>query len=167
MCSIGLGNGYFVSLHATEKIISLDPSPLNVVLLQEIQRYNALLTVMRTSLVDLNKAIQGLVVMSADLEEAFTCIFEARVPPLWEKAYSSLKPLAAWTRDLIQRVEQFAKWAETAHPPHIFWLSGFTFPTGFLTAVLQFSARQNAVPVDSLSWEFTVFTVDDNNIGKL
>ena len=31
--------------------------------------------------------------MSSDLEEAFTCIFEARVPPLWEKAYSSLKPL--------------------------------------------------------------------------
>lgn len=43
-------------------------------------------------------------------------------------------------------------------------MSGFTFPTGFLTAVLQFSARQNAVPVDSLSWEFSVFTVDDSNI---
>lgn len=27
----------------------------------------------------------------------------------------------------------------------IFWLSGFTFPTGFLTAVLQSSARQNNV----------------------
>lgn len=153
-----------IDYEATTRILKDDPSPLNVVLLQEIQRYNALLTVMKNSLVDLNKAIQGLVVMSSDLEEAFTCIFEARVPPLWEKAYSSLKPLAAWTRDLIQRVEQFAKWAETAHPPHIFWMSGFTFPTGFLTAVLQFSARQNAVPVDSLSWDFTVFTVDDNNI---
>ena len=58
-----------------------------------------------------------------------------------------MKPLAAWTRDLVLRVEQLAKWAQTAHPPTIFWMSGFTFPTGFLTAVLQTSARQNSVSV--------------------
>jgi len=125
---------------------------------------NIFLAVIKSSLEDLKKAILGLVVMSGDLEEAFTYIYETRVPPIWENAYSSLKPLAAWTRDMVTRVEQFAKWAESARPPHIFWMSAFTFPTGFLTAVLQFSARQNAVPVDSLSWEFTVFTVDDNNI---
>jgi dynein heavy chain, axonemal len=56
--------------------------------------------------------------------------------------YPSMKPLAAWTRDLVQRIEQLNKWSETAHPPIIFWMSGFTFPTGFLTAVLQTSARQ-------------------------
>ena len=61
------------------------------------------------------------------------------------QTYPSLKPLAVWTRDLVQRVEQFAKWAETTKPPIVFWLSGFTFPTGFLTAVLQSSARKNNV----------------------
>lgn len=40
---------------------------------------------MKVSLVDLEKGIQGLVLMSADLEETFQCIFEARVPPMWEK----------------------------------------------------------------------------------
>ncbi len=55
--------------------------------------------------------------------------------------YPSMKPLASWTRDLIQRVDQLEKWSSTAHAPHIFWMSGFTFPTGFLTAVLQTSAR--------------------------
>ena len=83
---------------------------------------------------------------------------------LFCQAYPSLKPLAAWTRDLVLRVEQFEKWAITAHPPSIFWLSGFTFPTGFLTAVLQTSARLNSVSVDTLSWEFSVMTVDDSNI---
>lgn len=43
------------------------------------------------------------------------------------------------------RVEQFELWASRTRPPVIFWLSGFTFPTGFLTAVLQSSARQNNV----------------------
>jgi dynein heavy chain len=56
-----------------------------------------------------------------------------------------MKPLGAWTRDLVARVEQLSKWAVTAHAPTIFWMSGFTFPTGFLTAVLQTSARQNNV----------------------
>ena len=52
-----------------------------------------------------------------------------------------MKPLASWTRDLIQSVDQLEKWSSTAHAPNIFWMSGFTFPTGFLTAVLQTSAR--------------------------
>ena len=64
------------------------------------------------------------------------------------QAYPSMKPLASWTRDLVLRVEQFEKWATTAHQPMVFWLSAFTFPTGFLTAVLQTSARQNNVSVN-------------------
>uniref|UniRef100_A0A3Q3JPM2 Dynein heavy chain region D6 P-loop domain-containing protein n=1 Tax=Monopterus albus TaxID=43700 RepID=A0A3Q3JPM2_MONAL len=98
-----------------------------------------------SSLVELERGIKGLVVMSPNLEETFNCIYDARVPPLWEKAYPSQKPLAAWTRDLCQRVDQFARWAETARPPVLFWLSGFTFPNGFLTAVLQSCARQHNV----------------------
>ncbi|XP_036403568.1 dynein heavy chain 2, axonemal [Megalops cyprinoides] len=153
-----------IDYEGTRQLLQDDPSPLNVVLLQEIQRYNALLHTINSSLLELEKGIQGLVVMSSNLEETFHCIYDARVPPLWEKAYPSLKPLASWTRDLCQRVEQFARWAETARPPTLFWLSGFTFPTGFLTAVLQAAARQHNVSVDTLSWEFIVSTVDDNNL---
>ena len=62
-----------------------------------------------------------------------------------------MKPLASWTKDLIMRVEQLATWATTAHPPKIFWLSGFTYPTAFLTAVLQQSSRTNGVRTISMS----------------
>ena len=51
---------------------------------------------------------------------------------------------------------QFFKWAHTGAKPLIFCLSYFTFPTGFLTAVLQTSARANSISVDTLSWEFIV-----------
>ena len=115
------------------------------VFISQIERYNTLLDLIRQQLTDLERGIQGLVVMSTELEEVFTCIYDTRVPPSWEKAYPSLKPLAAWTRDLVARVDQFEKWASTAHPPMVFWMSAFTFPTGFLTAVLQTSARQNNV----------------------
>ena len=70
-----------------------------------------------------------------------------------------MKPLASWTRDLVLRVEQFEKWATSAHPPMIFWLSAFTFPTGFLTAILQTSARLNTVcPLLLYYYNFNRFT---------
>ncbi|XP_029311197.1 LOW QUALITY PROTEIN: dynein heavy chain 2, axonemal [Cottoperca gobio] len=153
-----------IDYERTRSLFQDNPSPLNVVLLQEIQRYNSLLDTIISSLAELEKGIKGLVVMSSSLEETFHYIYDARVPPLWEKAYPSLKPLAAWTRDLCQRVNQFAHWAEMAQPPNLFWLSAFTFPNAFLTAVLQSSARQHNISVDTLSWEFIVSTVDDRNL---
>ena len=44
-----------------------------------------LLSTIRSSLADLEKGIKGLVVMSANLEEVFTCIYNAQVPALWSK----------------------------------------------------------------------------------
>jgi dynein heavy chain len=79
-------------------------------------------------------------------------------------AYASLKLLGSWTRDLVARVEHFETWASTTHPPLLFWLTAYTFPTGFLTAVLQTAARATEVPIDTLSWEFTVLSVDENQL---
>ncbi|KAA0188249.1 Dynein heavy chain axonemal, partial [Fasciolopsis buskii] len=153
-----------IDYEGTAKIFANDSSPLVVVLLQEIQRYNALIDLIRTQLSDLSKGIQGLVVMSSELEAVFTAIFDNHVPEHWSRTYSSLKPLGSWSRDLSARVDLFAKWAHTAHAPKTYWIGAFTFPTGFLTAVLQTSARQNNVSVDSLSWEFTVQNTNDSNL---
>lgn len=150
-----------IDYETTEKLIGPHKMPLDVVLLQEISRYNVLLITTRESLAELQRAITGLVVMSRELEEIFTCIYDGRVPRLWLTAYPSLKPLGAWTRDLINRVEHFGVWARTIHPPLLFWLAAYTFPTGFLTAVLQTAARQWNVSIDTLSWEFTVFLPPD------
>ncbi|KAM6908082.1 dynein axonemal heavy chain 2-like [Lycodopsis pacificus] len=153
-----------IDYEGTRSNLQHNLSPINVVLLQEIQRYNFLLDTIISSQAELEKGIRGLVVMSSSLEETFRYIHDARVPPLWEKAYPSLKPLAAWTRDLSLRVSEFARWAETAEPPKLFWLSSFTFPNGFLTAVLQSHARQHNISVDKLSWEFIVSTGDDSHL---
>jgi len=153
-----------IDYETTEKLIGPHKTPLDVVLLQEIGRYNALLIKTRDSLEELQRGIKGSVLMSRELEEIFACIYDGRVPASWLTAYPSLKLLGAWTRDLINRVEHFANWAQTTHPPLLFWLAAYTFPTGFLTAVLQTSARLWNISIDSLSWEFTVFSTDESAI---
>lgn len=127
---------------------------MNTVLVQEVQRYNALLGVMKSTLPNLQKALKGLVVMSAELETMANAIFNQKVPPQWEKkAYPSLKALASWVDDLLERVKFLTKWVDTGIPP-VFWLSGFFFPQGFLTGILQNHARQSNIAIDSLSFAF-------------
>ena len=46
----------------------------------------------------------------------------------------------------------------------MFWLAGFTYPTGFLTAILQSSARRNGIPIDNLTWEFIPVNQDESSI---
>ena len=58
-----------------------------------------LLKIIRSSLADLEKGIKGLVVMSADLEEVFTCIYNAQVPTLWSKV---LHWWGMWDLDSLQ-----------------------------------------------------------------
>jgi dynein heavy chain len=42
-------------------------------------------------------------------------------------------------------------------------LGAFSFPTGFLTAVLQNAARTGNIAIDSLTWEFNVLQVEDDD----
>ena len=42
----------------------------------------------------------------------------------------------------------------------------FTYPTGFLTALLQTSARKNGLSIDTLSWEFPVLNQEASAISQ-
>ncbi|XP_055836500.1 dynein axonemal heavy chain 2 isoform X2 [Episyrphus balteatus] len=151
----------------TVKILGLNRSPLEVVLLQEMSRYNVLLANIKVCLRDLQNGIKGLVLMDSDLEDVLHAVFEGRVPNNWLKTYQSQKPLASWTRDLVHRVDYFNRWATTLKAPSLFWLSAYTFPTGYLTAVLQTSARASKTPIDELSWEFSVFVEDEAAVSRM
>jgi len=140
-----------------------DGSAMHVVLVQELQRYVALLKAIRSSLVNVRKGIKGLVVMSTDLDAVFQKLLVGLVPDKWLQAYPSLKPLASWSRDLITRWQQLMDWCEKG-TPRVFWLAGFTYPSGFLTALMQTSARNNSVSIDTLAWDFPVLNVEEKDV---
>lgn len=129
------------------------PGSLGVFVGQEIARFNALLKVMRLTLDQLDKAVQGTVVMSLGLEQMAGRFLDNKVPKQWEDVgYPSLKPLSSWVTDLIKRVEFLSKWLYEGNPCS-YWLPAFFFPQGFMTAALQTHARKTQTPIDALQFK--------------
>ncbi|GIQ83503.1 dynein heavy chain, partial [Kipferlia bialata] len=129
---------------------------MNTVLVQECIRYNKLLSVIRASLINIIKAVKGIVIMSAELEQVSDALFNNTVPGLWAKsAYPSLKSLSTWFVDLRARCDFITQWVRDG-PPKVFWISGLFFPQAFLTGTLQNFARRHVVPIDTVSFSFHV-----------
>uniref|UniRef100_G1KEF2 AAA+ ATPase domain-containing protein n=1 Tax=Anolis carolinensis TaxID=28377 RepID=G1KEF2_ANOCA len=146
---------------------SFTSSTFLTVLQQEIDQYNNLLAIIIQSLHTLQQGIRGDIIFTSGLEELYNSILKAKVPEQWQQhSYESHKPLGSWIDDLIIRVNFFAMWANRGHPS-CFWLPGFFFPHGFLTAVLQNYARQNEIPVDSLTFVHKVLPLSQDEEQNL
>ncbi|XP_050561707.1 dynein axonemal heavy chain 2 [Spodoptera frugiperda] len=152
-----------IDLETTERMMGPEiVMPMCVSLLQEITYYNTLLNIIISGLKELRRAIEGLVVMSEMLETMYTCIFGGKTPSFWLRGRPSMKSLGAWCRELFLRGAHLSGWAAAPRaPPTLCWLPAFVAPTGFLTAVMQTTARGESWPIDTLCWEFTVMPLEE------
>lgn len=109
---------------------------MNTVVVQECIRFNKLTDVIRASLVNLVKALNGQVVMSREVELLAAAMFDGHVPEMWAAvSYPSLKPLAGYVADLVARLNFLAGWVDKGTPA-IVHLPSIYFTQSYLTAIL-------------------------------
>lgn len=120
-----------------------ETSAMTTIMRQEIDRYDRLLALVFRSMDELVKALRGEIVISKTCENVYESFLVQRVPDEWTSAaYASVKPLAAWLKNLAKRVRFFSLWCTNlvlfveAVPgiernPLSIWISGFIFPQGF------------------------------------
>ncbi|RHY80269.1 hypothetical protein DYB30_013442 [Aphanomyces astaci] len=134
---------------------------LATVLGQEMVKFNTLLRVVQVSITQLQLAVKGVVTMTEGLDSTYKSLLLQQVPPEWHKVgFASLKPLAAWLVDVVDRVEFFRQWLQNGSPPPTFPLPYFFFPQGFLTSLLQNHARKHVLPINTLEFTFEVDPAD-------
>ncbi|MAC17935.1 MAG: hypothetical protein CMC97_06535, partial [Flavobacteriales bacterium] len=125
-------------------------APLNIFLFQELQRLQNIIKIVRGNLNSLTMAIDGTVVMTADLMEDLNSVFDARVPKKWTHDPSGaeiswLMPnIGGWFTQLTDRSQLLSTWLESGRGAmKSYWLTGFTNGQGFLTGMRQEVTRQH------------------------
>lgn len=99
-----LPNNFDIEM-ATKKYPILYNESMNTVLIQEMERFNVLLSIIRKSLQDLINAIKGVIVMTPELETVALSLSLSRYPVIWSNfSYPSLMSLGGYITNLIDRI---------------------------------------------------------------
>lgn len=118
---------------------------------QECQYMNLLVLEMRKSVEVLELGLKGELQMSDAMDNLYLSLNMNKVPGSWARlAFESLRPLAGWMENLMQRVKQLTDWVVDLMLPRVVWISGFFNPQSFLTAIMQSQARKNEWALDKV-----------------
>jgi dynein heavy chain len=124
------------------------PSPCQIVLLQELERFNILVETMQQSLKELGRALKGEIGMSQKLDELANSLYNGQLPSMWRSlAPETLKNLGDWMTHFEKRYQQYSSWVKQGEPV-VMWLSGLHIPEAYLTALVQTTCRKNGWPLD-------------------
>ncbi|KAJ2948630.1 hypothetical protein O0L34_g7885 [Tuta absoluta] len=139
------------------KQFEMNITPTLVVLLQELERFNKLISKMKVTLSMLRKALAGEIGMDPVLDNVAYSLFNGQLPNVWRGLCpATCKTLGGWMDHFLGRTKQYTDWA-TIEEPVVIWLSGLHIPESYLIAHVQIACRLYTWPLDK-STQFTRVT---------
>jgi len=116
---------------------------------------------MQSSIVDLKRALNGEIGMSADLDLLGSSFFNGFLPPGWARlAPATQKNLVNWMSHFHRRFQQYRDWVDLEEPK-VIWLSGLHIPESYLTALIQTTCRHKGWALDKSTMYTNVTTLSD------
>ena len=113
-----------------------------------------LLTVIRNSLVNLGKAVKGLVLMSDELDKVGKALYDGKVPAKWlKKSFPSLKPLGSYFRRWWRECAFFRKWVDEGDPVHVSAVRVFLHAGVLSPGRSKTYARKHKVEIDKVDFD--------------
>lgn len=155
----------FIELEYKEQIsriqipTGLDPKmniPMNTFLRQEIEQFQMVLSIVKTSCHQIVEAIAGNIIMTQAISDSIMMVYDFRVPRKWSYDATGVEiawltpSLGGWMKGLIDRHYQLQNWVSRTNRPVSYWLTAFYNPQGFLTSVMQEVTRQHSADKWSL-----------------
>ncbi len=142
---------------ADSKFPILYDDSVNTILLQELERYNSLLSLVKSDLSNAETMLRGNKEPEPALETLCDHLLNDTIPDTWRMPHPALggghsRSLAQWVEAVCERVHVFADWVANGRP-QIFWLSAFWNLPGFLVAVKLNYARRAVKQVDRLEFD--------------
>merc|ERR1719232_673009 len=126
---------------------------MNIILGQELNSCNKLIATVRDSMASLKEALNGLNVMSSDVENTFHHVKTNMVLNKYKKmTYPTTFSLDNFIQDLKERALFLESWVNSGFPRRIN-LSAIMYPDCLLTALLQDHSRSNNKDFTDLHFE--------------
>lgn len=151
-------------LHLVGELKAPPPNknPFSIMLKREVKRFNGLLELIRQSLNDLKRGINGLAIVDKYFNETLMDISNNKVPKIWYKqSYLTMKPLSSYIDDLLKRIEFFQAWSRLG-APNAFWFSAFYFPQSLITTIKLAFAKHSAIDFSDVDVSIEVIPFESN-----
>lgn len=140
--------------------------PLGMLLKREVKRFNGLLELIRQTLTDLKRAINGMAIADSHFSQTLAEIADNKVPSIWlKRSYITMKTLSSYIDDLSKRIEFFQMWSR-AGIPNAFWFSAFYFPQSLITIAKQWFAKQFDSDFDDVDIKIEVISFETSQTDE-
>lgn len=148
------------------KASSSSKHPLARILTREVKRFNGLLELIRHTLNDAKRIINGLAVADEQFNETLVEIANNKVPSIWlKRSYSTMKPLSSYIVDLSKRIEFFQGWSRIGIP-NALWFSAFYFPQALITTIKQCICKHEGIDFDDTDITFDVIPFETSQVDE-